>query len=81
VLDSSCNFKKFIIQGYASTVTNNLDNELLTPLCALLNSANCSGVMFVGSITAVALERASITAVSVFFQIQLRLLPYLLNYQ
>jgi hypothetical protein len=36
--------------GYASTVTNNLDNELLTPLCALLNSANCSGVMFAGSI-------------------------------
>jgi hypothetical protein len=41
-----------------STLTSNLDKELLTPLCALLNSANCSGLIFVGSIvTEVALAR------------------------
>jgi hypothetical protein len=61
------NFGLLLIQ---STLTSNLDKELLTPLCALLNSANCSGLIFVGSIvTEVALARASITAVKVLFKI------------
>jgi hypothetical protein len=48
---------------------NQSEQGALTPLCALLNSANCLDD-FEGQLLPVALARASITAVKVFFQNQ-----------
>ena len=68
--------QKKAFELYQKTVAESLsqinkrleDKEEETPDCAALKAANCSGDTFVGSIvTAVALARASITAVNVPF--------------